>query len=504
MTEVLIIGANPTGLILASHLVSRGFSVRVIDHREDSEGPIGSSEVSDIPVILSCSSLELLSGMDLLENFALHGHKLLGAQYNWNQKTIAFKFNLPSQSATPYSLSTTYKTLEKFLIAKFIKLGGVIDWNMRPVTLVDNNIFIEKISTSSNFENREILSPKWILACEADDNRSVRELVKAGGKFRKTTRENCTVLCKESDHLSDDYVHVLPANGSFLNFAFYNPQLESRVLWLSGMSTPPPKLCRKILFTNNLVVQSEGSSTKTTHFSLPEHHHNILFVGNSSNNFSLSYLCGINSNIHAACNLAWKLHLVLCKESPQTLLTSKEVKESCMFPVVGKYMQKKSHRIPFYGSLSSTVVYWFLKSYSKVSSSNKDYYQPHQALRYTNSAIIKNSNKEKNTSELRPGSRAIDVKMPDGSFLLDPIKGSKHLLIFFKDRPELTKAIKEEYGDWIEVSVAKDPKVFSAYNASAETLFVVRPDRYIGYCTHSFKLQELISYLLRIFVKSPV
>ncbi|WP_213318278.1 FAD-dependent monooxygenase [Chlamydiifrater volucris] len=504
MAEVLVIGANPTGLILASHLIARGFSVKLIDHREGPDGPVGSSDAQDVPAILSCSSLELLAGMNLLDDFPNRGHKLLGAQYNWHKKTIAFKFNPPSHSATPYSLSTTYKTLEKFLIDKFCNLGGVIDWNMRPVTLVDNNIFIEKISEANNFENREILSPKWILACESDDNRNVRELIKAGGKFKKLTKESCTVFCRESDHLSDDYIHILPANGSFLNFAFYNPHLESRVLWLSGVSHPSPKLCKKILYTNNLVLQPEGSSIRTTHFSLPESHHNILFVGNSANTFSLSYLSGVNSNIHAACNLAWKLLLVLKKESPKTLLTSKEVKESRMLPYVGKHMQKKPHHLPFYGSLSSAFVYWFLKSYCRVFPGKKEYYRPHQALRYTNSAIIKNSSKEKNSSELRPGSRAIDIKLDDGSFLLDSLEGFKHLLIFFKDRPELINAIKEEYGDWIEVIVAKDPKIFSSYNATSETLFVIRPDRYIGYCTHSFKLQELISYLLRIFVKPAV
>ncbi|SPN73312.1 hypothetical protein,FAD binding domain [Chlamydia serpentis] len=500
MADVLIIGANPTGLILANMLIQYGISVKVIDNRNS---PDDSSflDCGKLPIILSCSSLELLHNGEMLGRFVQENHKIFGARYHWKKRTLLFKFSQATDSPVPFSLSTTYENLEKHLINEFLKRGGIIDWATRPVTLVDNNIFIESTKVSQNFENREIYNPKWIIACEADNNLDIKDLVKNHLRARKINREVLFINCDEGEPFEEDHIHLLPITNNFLNFVFYNPQERTKQLCLpQGTHSISTKLKQKLLYTYNLVISEENFYLKTSHLTFPSDYGNLLFLGSLSNNLLLSYLNGINTNIHAAFNLAWKLLPVLKKAALKHLVITKEQEDGNILPYVSPNTEKRAKKLPFSRLYTPALMYYFLKGCRKFNTTGEEYYYPpYKALKYRSSDIIKMSPQDKEISGPGPGMRAIDARLESGSFLLDPLKSSKHLLIFFKDIPDLKQALQEEYGEWIEVSNIKEPRILKLYHANPNSLFIIRPDRYIGYRTHTFKLHELISYLLRIF-----
>lgn len=502
MTDVLVIGANPAGIILANLLMQHGISVKVIDHRDSANDP-GYLDCRELPVILSCSSLELLDNSGLLERFIDKGHKLFGARYHWKKRTVLFKFNQVSESRFPFCLSTSYQVFTLHLIHQFEKNGGIIHWNTRPVTLVDNSIFIENTATQ-NFENREIYNPKWVIAAEADTDPDVKDLFKTQIKLRKHVKDVLFVHCDEGEPFEESHIHLVPCSKSFLNFVFYNHEKGSKQLYLTNASYPLSiKSRHQLLYNYKLAVADnteEYYHVRASTHQYPTDYNNFIFLGSVLNNLTFSYLTGMNTNIHAAFNLAWKLIPVLKKAASKYLVTAKEQRNGNILPLLSEKRQQQAKKLLFSHLYAPALMYYFLKTCRQLDVSGGEYYYPaHKALKYQNSEIIKMSPQDKEIQGPSPGMRAINVQLENGNYLLDSLKSIKHLLIFFKDRPDLEKALKEEYGEWLEVTVTKDPKAFSVYHANPDSLFIIRPDCYIGYRTHKFKLHELISYLLRIF-----
>ncbi|EPP30753.1 FAD binding domain protein, partial [Chlamydia psittaci 84-8471/1] len=209
--------------------------------------------------------------------------------YHWKKRTVLFKFNQASESRFPFALSTSYQEFTKHLIRKFEENGGAIHWGTRPVTLVDNSIFIESTKTSQNFENREIYNPKWVIASEADSDPDIRDLFKNQLKPRKQVKEVLFVDCDEGEPFEESHIHLVPSSKSFLNFVFYNHKKGTKQLCLSNTSYPlSVKQKQKLLYNYNLAVTDEHHHIKSVLHQYPADHNNFLFVGNLANNLNFS------------------------------------------------------------------------------------------------------------------------------------------------------------------------------------------------------------------------
>ena len=66
--QVLVVGAGPTGLVLAAQLLARGIDTRIVDK---GDGPARESRA----VSVHARTLELLDTMGLAEAFIEHGHR---------------------------------------------------------------------------------------------------------------------------------------------------------------------------------------------------------------------------------------------------------------------------------------------------------------------------------------------------------------------------------------------------------------------------------------------
>ncbi|MDD6310071.1 MAG: FAD-dependent monooxygenase, partial [Chlamydia suis] len=238
MIDVLIMGVNPSGLILANILQQHGASIKIIDSRDHVTAPLP-LPLHALPLVLSSSSLELLDNSHLLGNLLDKGRKIFGARYHWKQRSVLFKFNQASASRYPFSLLISYEDLVSHLLQEFEKRGGVVNWATRPVTQVEQNLFIESTKNSSQvYEGREIFTPKWIVACEMDADPDLKDLLKAHIKPKKLHKEALFIDCEEGEPFEEDHLHLLPVTKSFVNFVFYNPYRGSRQLYLANTSGP--------------------------------------------------------------------------------------------------------------------------------------------------------------------------------------------------------------------------------------------------------------------------
>ncbi|MEG0036521.1 MAG: FAD-dependent monooxygenase [Victivallaceae bacterium] len=498
MTDVVIIGANPTGLILATGLLKANIDVKIIDHRPSPNKR--SDEDRRIPINLSPPSLELLHAHGLFNETTLPGQKLDGITYFWNKRSVNIdiekSLNQHSLSAFPFCYASELKLLEDGLIENFENFGGVIHWETRPVTMVDNNLFIEKIDPKSTFEHREVHTPKFILACEADNNPHIKDIMKYPSKTKKMLREVDVFPCSSDKRIPRNRFNVFALSGCANHFLFPEPHGNEFLLW-SPSHKKKPRKNREKLFSLLGINPGKKRSYGVYQMLLPHQEGNILFIGRFFNNFFLSTKTGINLNLLSAFNLLWKIIPVLKNESTEKLIASYENEISSAYKTVANMSFKHSLLLAISRKLFPTLAYWGFKGYNFLCSSKNT---PNRfSICYSPGEFTKQSPQNKDIPGPKPGEYASNLLLNEGEYLLDGADGSRHLLIFFKNHPGLIEALKEEYGEHINIKVAKSQTAKDLYYANENSLYIIRPDRYIGYRSASFKIREIVAYFLKIF-----
>ena len=124
-TDVLIVGAGPTGLTLAASLVSRGISTTVVDQQ------VAGANTSRAAVV-NARTLEVLEDLDVARRLVKEGVQAPRFTIRDGKRTlIPVDFSvLPT--AYPYSLMVPQSTTERLLLDRLVELGGSV---VRPKTL---------------------------------------------------------------------------------------------------------------------------------------------------------------------------------------------------------------------------------------------------------------------------------------------------------------------------------------------------------------------------------
>lgn len=161
-TDVLVVGAGPTGLTLAASLVNRGIATTVVD------GQVAGANTSRAAVV-NARSLEVLEALDVARRLVKQGvHAPRFTIRDGKRTLIPVDFSvLPT--AYPYSLMVPQSTTERLLLDRLTELGGTV---MRPKTLT--TISQDSDAVTAAFDDGDVIRARY--AVGADGIRStVRE-----------------------------------------------------------------------------------------------------------------------------------------------------------------------------------------------------------------------------------------------------------------------------------------------------------------------------------------
>jgi 2-polyprenyl-6-methoxyphenol hydroxylase-like FAD-dependent oxidoreductase len=124
-TDVLVIGAGPTGLTLAVSLVARGVATMVVDRQTAGAN-------TSRAAVVNARTLEVLEGLDVARRLVKEGVQAPLFTIRDRSKTlIAIDFSaLPTEY--PYSLMVPQSTTERLLLDRLVELGGDV---LRPRSL---------------------------------------------------------------------------------------------------------------------------------------------------------------------------------------------------------------------------------------------------------------------------------------------------------------------------------------------------------------------------------
>src|SRR5215472_4508007 len=166
--QVLVVGAGPTGLVLAAQLLARGIDTRIVDK---GDGPARESRA----VSVHARTLELLDTMGLAEAFIEHGHR--GRRYRMyvgNQSLLNLDMTR-NGSRYGFILNLAQSQTERLLRTRVLELGGTIEQRSELAGLCQRGDGVD--ATLRDAEGRETeIHAGYVVGCDGAHSRVRHEL----------------------------------------------------------------------------------------------------------------------------------------------------------------------------------------------------------------------------------------------------------------------------------------------------------------------------------------
>ncbi|MGW6619589.1 FAD-dependent monooxygenase [Nocardia sp. NPDC055002] len=485
-TDVLIVGAGPTGTALAIDLVRRGVSVRLIDRA--SHAFDGSRAKGVQP-----RTLEILHDLEALTEVINQGELYPPMGIHVGPVTVPWRMMAKGKqsSAVPHPdtwLIPQFST-DRALHHRLEALRTPIEFDTE---LVD--FTVESTGVNAHLatpRGEETVVARYIVGADGGGS-SVRK--QAGIEFTGSTDDGDRILLVDATvtGLSRKYWHVWPGLGGKFVGACPLPHSEmfQWMIRLSADESPPQGLdnithrIRSHTHNKDITLRKiRWQSVFRPNIRLAESYRRgpVLLAGDAAHVHTPAGAQGLNTGIGDAYNLGWKLGLVLQGANEQLLDTYEAERR----PVAAAVLGLSTKKYEGLGKMGPSSI-----------RRGKD--EKQLTLTYHGGPLADSA--AERTATLRVGDRAPDADLvtEDGTRarLFDLIRGPHFTLIVYgsraaSDLDQLTEPTKNPHLERIfvdtepnaETTVLTDPTGDFArnYGLSRDALILVRPDGYVGH-----------------------
>jgi len=531
LQSVLVVGAGPTGLVMAAELARHGVQCRVIDK---ARAPSDRSKA----IVVQARTLELLSLMQLADEFVTAGHPVHSANIYSNGKRIVHLRFDDLDSPFPYLLVLAQSETERILGDRLRQVGVAVE---RGVELLSLSQDAEKATVELRHPNGSVERDRvdWVVGCDGPHSTVRRAL---GVPFEGHTFEQIFVLAdvRMRSKMSDDELHIysqhgdvcaiFPLGGGRYRFIADNPPAS-----LAGRD-PTIEECQAMVNARmrDPVTLSDPEWTASFHVNsrmVKElRSRRVFLAGDAAHIHSPAGGQGMNTGIQDAVNLAWKLALVCSGRSDPSLLDSYQ---SERYPVERSVLRQTDVMFRLAGASSGIGA--FVRQHIAPLLGSLTFVQ-HGAARlvseidieYEHSAIVEDHYIPHGP---RAGDRAPDAVAqlaPDGAtvHVVDVCSHPQHTLLIIVDAADhvaladdASRKLVALYGDVITPVIVTDARPQRDPDASTVTrantrlprslrdeygpvrpaMYLVRPDGYVGFrAPLTQSIDDLMQYLARL------
>lgn len=324
-TDVLIVGAGPTGLVLAIELARRGVSSRIIEKRT-------SRSTRSKALAVHARTLELFDLLGLAEAFVQGGYTSPGFSLSANARQPLRASMHQLDSAFPFVLILPQAETEALLEAHLNKLGVQIERGTNLTGFKDNEDHIEAHATVQDGEERRFRA-RYLVGADGA-NSLVRETL--GLPFEGSSYVWNAFL---GDVLMDGHVvtggteQYSNARGLALILPFQDGAVRIITIDRAYQQEPPRRdlelaelqestraiLGKPVTLRDPRGLSRWGSELKQ----VPRYRVGRAFLaGDAAHTHSPAGGQGMNTGIQDAFNLGWKLAQVVQGKAPEALLDS--------------------------------------------------------------------------------------------------------------------------------------------------------------------------------------
>ncbi len=327
-SDVLIIGAGPTGLILALWLTKFGVKVRIIDKTAE---PGTTSRA----LAVQARTLELYRQLDLADAVVEHGHKVPAVNL-WvtGERATRLPFETIGSDLTPYAFLQIFPQdqHERLLIERLEALGVSVERRTELVGFTDEGDHVT--ARLRGPEGREdTCEASYIAGC--DGARSlVRETIGTGfpgGTYRQVFY---VADVEAAGPALDGELHVDLDEADFL--AVFPLAGKGRARLIGTVRDERADRADTLKFedvSDRAIDHLKVQVDRVNWFSTYHVHHRVtenfrkgraFLLGDAAHIHSPAGGQGMNTGIGDAINLAWKLAAVVAGRAPDKLLDSYE------------------------------------------------------------------------------------------------------------------------------------------------------------------------------------
>jgi 2-polyprenyl-6-methoxyphenol hydroxylase-like FAD-dependent oxidoreductase len=326
--EVLVVGAGPTGLVLALWLTRQGIGVRIIDRSAE---PGTTSRA----LAVQARTLELYRQLDLTDEVLERGHKVPAVNlWSRGERAARVAFGSIGEELTPYPFLEIYPQdeHERLLIERLQQLGVAVERRTELTAFTDTGDDVRaQLRTAEGKE--ELCEAHYLAGCDGARS-TVREALATGfpgGTYRQVFYvadiEGAGAPVDGELHIDldeADFLGVFPLAGA------------GRVRLIGTVQDERAENPESLRFedVSQRAIEHLGLDIRRVNwFSTYHVHHRVtghfsrgrvFLLGDAAHIHSPVGGQGMNTGIGDAINLAWKLAAVLGGHADESLLATYE------------------------------------------------------------------------------------------------------------------------------------------------------------------------------------
>lgn len=368
-TDVLVVGAGPSGLTMALQLARYGVRVRVVDRKS---GPVEQARAT----IVHARTLEYLDRLGLADHAMERGVPITRVEIHEKSRASA---HLPladpgieGRTRFPCALSLKQSETERILVAALAEYGVTVEWGGSVESVADNNR--EVSVTVRRAGQLDTITARRVVAADGASS-TVRRCLDIA--FTGTTYPQTGLLADVALDVDlppnrlrlvltrGGFVGILPIGGSSYRLfgavppGFTTSTMQSEISHDAYADLATDELQRWF----DDYFQVDGELGEVNWASLFRFHSriadrfssgNVFLVGDAAHIHNPAGGQGLNLGVGDAMNLAWKLALVARGEAKEDLLESYESERRS----VAQTITRNTDRGFKLETLSSPVAMW--------------------------------------------------------------------------------------------------------------------------------------------------
>ncbi|HKD47426.1 MAG TPA: FAD-dependent monooxygenase [Rhizomicrobium sp.] len=325
--DVLIVGAGPTGLVLALWLTKFGVKCRIVD-KTDKPGSTSRA------LAVHARTLELYRQLDLTEAVIQNGHKVPAVNL-WvkGEKKVHLDFATVGEDLTPYPFLHIFPQdeHERLLVARLEQLGVAVERSTSLLSYAEEKDGI--MARLATDKGEQQCHAAYIAGCDGARSR-VRETMGTGFPGGTYAQIFYVADVEASGPAADGELHVDLDEADFVAVFPLKGQGRARLIGTVRDERARHPEALKFEDVADRAIGHMKVDVKNVHwFSTYRVHHRVtqhfrknraFVLGDAAHIHSPVGGQGMNTGIGDAINLAWKLSWVVNGRAPDALLDSYE------------------------------------------------------------------------------------------------------------------------------------------------------------------------------------
>jgi 2-polyprenyl-6-methoxyphenol hydroxylase-like FAD-dependent oxidoreductase len=528
-TDILIVGAGPTGLTLAHELLRHGIKPRLIEKK-----PRASPNTKALGVM--ARTLELLAPSGITQEMLAQGVKVpIFSVFSQGRQLARFDFANGIESPYPFILMIPQHTTEGILTEHVVRKACTIERGVELVSLTQRADGVEVVLRHAD-GSEERTWTSFLIGCDGAHS-TVRHLL--GAPFVGTTVEQSFTTGNVRMHWDIPHSQALAyLNRGRLMTYFPLPDGHHRFI----IAYPPGEVPQEEVTLEEVQRAIDTCGPKGSRASDPswlaryhvhqrkvDHyvHQRVILVGDAAHIHSPLGAQGMNTGMQDAMNLAWKLALVVQGRAPARLLESYQIERSEVGLRLLQDDELLTHQAFMHHPLATATRDRVAPCLAQLPQTQQVITSTAAELRisYHHGPLVSEYRGEKvksASSRVNVGDRAPNGPITSGKRiaprqLYDLFTGTNHTLLIFAHQRDEARSLEIQsllanWWDLMEVYpiLRQDPDgesektlydpdgvLAERYGIADEGLVLIRPDSYI-----SFRSQPIVGEPLQRYLRA--